>query len=362
MKFAVVHDWLVNPGGSEEVLRDVLEIYPGVLFTSQFNPAKFDWLQGVEVRTSFVQRLPFALTKHYIYAPLVSFVYPKFDLSEFDVVLSDSHSFAHGVRKRTDALHVNYYHTPARSLWLPEIDPRASGFLARMFAGPLRERDLAASKRPDVILANSKTTAQRIERFYGRKVDRVIFPPVKTSKFSDVVRSGEDEGFLMWGRLVEYKRVDLAIDAAKKHGFRLNIVGSGPCEPKLKRQSEGAENVIFHGRLDDGQLKVLMSRSKAVLFPAYEDFGIVPVEAMAAGLPVIAYGAGGASETVSSECGAIMKEQTVQSLLEAVAQFERRTFDPAVLRARAALYDEEVFRKEYKATVEAAIERHAKPR
>jgi glycosyltransferase involved in cell wall biosynthesis len=357
MRIALVHDWLVNPGGSEEVFREVLRLYPGTVFTSQVNRAKFGWLQGVEVRTSFVQKLPMAMTKQWIYSPLVTYVYPGFDLSEFDLVLSDSHSFAHGVVKRKDAVHVNYYHTPARALWSPEIDKRAQGFVKQRLAGWLKKRDLVFSTRPDVILANSNTTAARIEKVYGRKVDRVVYPPVHTNRFMKVQRISDDEGYLMWGRLIAYKRFDLAIDAAKQLGFKLNIVGNGPLEDELSARAAGAANIVFHGRLSDEDLDGLMGRCRGVLFPCYEDFGIVPVEAMAAGLPVVAYREGGGSESVTGECGVLMPELTVDELVRAIGEMERRSWDPAILRARAAEFDVEVFRANYRGVVERALDR-----
>jgi glycosyltransferase involved in cell wall biosynthesis len=355
MRVALVHDWLVNPGGSEEVFREILRLYPGVVFSSQANRAKFSWLEGVEVRTSYVQRLPWSMTKQWIYSPLVTYVYPSFNLSEFDLVLSDSHSFAHGVVKRPDAVHVNYYHTPARSLWSPEIDSRAQGFLKQRMAGWLKKRDLVFSTRPDVIFSNSKTTAERIRRSYGRTVDRVIYPPVNTDRFLKIERKSEEEGYLMWGRLVAYKRFDLAIDTAKELGFRLNIVGNGPLREELEKRASGAANIRFHGRLPDAALEELMSRSKAVLFPCYEDFGIVPVEAMAAGLPVVAYAQGGAAETVTSEFGVQMQHLTVTELARAIGDLERRDFAEAGLRQHSQDFDVEVFRSAYRAGVEEAL-------
>lgn len=355
MRVALVHDWVTVPGGSEEVLREVYGLYPGVLFTSQFDAARFPWLKGADVRTSFVQKLPMALTKHYIYSPLLTYVYPRFDLSQFDLVLSDSHSFAHGVIKRKDALHVNYYHAPARALWMPEIDNRAQGFLKQIVAKRLKPRDLVFSTRPDVLFANSQTTADRVERFYGRKVDKVIYPPVHTSRFLSIPRLGEEEGYLMWGRMIPYKRFDLAIDAAKQLGFRLNLVGGGPLRAEMEERAGGAKNIVFHGRLSDEDLASLMSRSKAVLFPCYEDFGIIPVEAMAAGLPVIAYGQGGASETVTTEYGVQMPELSVDALVRAVGEFESRSYDERALREHAKKFDVEVFRALYRAEVEAAL-------
>lgn len=359
MKFALVHDWLTVPGGAEDVFREMVDLFPGVVFTSQFDRSRIKFLEAHEVRTSYVQRLPWALKRHYIYAPLLAGVYSRFDLSEFDVILSDSHSFAHGVRKRPDALHICYYHTPARSLWVPEIDRRASGGIVKpLIAKRLKTLDLRASKRPDVVLANSKTTAARIERFYGRPVQEVIYPPVETSAFASVPRLGDEEGLLVWGRLIPYKRTDLAIRAAIRTGQKLNIVGSGPMQGRLEELAGGAKHVVFHGRLSDEDLHRLMSRSRAVLFPGYEDFGIVPVEALAAGLPVVAYGQGGATETVLPQFGVLFAEQTEEALAEAIRRLDTLEFDVAAARAHAKTFDRSIFRERYRQVVESSIAAH----
>lgn len=359
MKFALVHDWLTVPGGSEDVFKEIVQMFPGVVFTSQFDATRIKFLKDHEVRTSYVQKLPLALKKHYLYAPLLAGVYRRFDLREFDVILSDSHSFAHGVVKRPDALHINYYHTPARSLWVPEIDRRASGGLIKpLIAKRLRILDLEASKRPDVLLANSKTTAARITKFYGRDVERVIYPPVYTEKFLSVPRLNTDEGLLAWGRLIEYKRFDLAIVAARKLGMRLNIVGTGPMDASLKELSGGDSNIVFHGRLPDAELLALMARSRAVLFPGYEDFGIVPVEALAAGLPVVAYNQGGASETVLPQFGTLFEEQSVDALCAALRALDEVHFDVEAARAHAKTFDATCFRTQYREVVERHIASH----
>ncbi|HZH98795.1 MAG TPA: glycosyltransferase, partial [Fimbriimonadaceae bacterium] len=199
-----------------------------------------------------------------------------------------------------------------------------------------------------------------IEEFYGRKVDRVIYPPVHTQNWSEVEHVSDEEGLLYWGRLIDYKRVDLAIDAVRKTGHKLNIVGSGPLDAELRKRASGMSNVVFHGRLPDEELKVLMSRSRAVVFAAYEDFGIVPVEAMAAGLPVIAFGQGGAAETVLPEFGVRFMEQTVESLTGAIEALQGRTFDPTALKAHAAQFDVERFRREYTEEVVRALRARSK--
>ena len=358
LRIALVHDWLTVPAGSEEVFEQMCSLFPGTVFTSQWDASRVKFISHLEVRTSFVQRLPFALRKHYLYAPLLPRVYERFDLSSFDLVLSDSHSFAHGVRKAPHALHINYYHTPARSLWVPEIDPRASKtWLHRLIARRLRRLDLVASKRPDVLLANSLTTADRIRKFYGREAS-VIYPPVHVARWLDVPRVSSEEGFLYWGRLIDYKRVDVAIEAVRQTGDKLHIVGSGPLDSKLRAQAGGLSNVVFHGRLGDQALKDLMSRCRAVLFPAYEDFGIVPVEAMAAGLPVIAYGEGGAKETVTPEFGVQMPSQTAEAMVSAIEELASREFDPEKLREHAKRFDVEAFRSKYAEAVRAAVDSH----
>lgn len=353
LKIALVHEWLTVPAGSEEVFAEMCSLFPGVVFGSIVDPERCKFLQGMEVRSSFLQNFPLAQKKHFVWSPLMPWAYEKLDLSDFDVVLTSSHSFAHGVKIRPDAINIVYYHTPARSLWVPEIDDRATKTpVHRAIASVLKKKDLEASKRPTYLLANSETTAARLRKFYGREVTRVIYPPVHTKRWNDVERVSDDEGFLYWGRLIEYKKVGLLIEAVRITGDKLNIVGSGPLEDQLKQQAQGMSNVVFHGRLPDEDLKGLMARSRAVLFGAYEDFGIVPVEAMAAGLPVVAFSQGGASETVTDNYGVQFPEQTPQSLAEGIKKLLSKTFDPAALKAHAAKFDVEVFRQQYSETVE----------
>lgn len=359
LNVALVHDWLTVPAGSEAVFEQICGLFPGDVYASQIDAVRMPFLKDLRLHPSFVQKLPFALTKHYLYAPILPSVYARMDLSAYDLVLSDSHSFAHGVRRRADALHINYYHTPARSLWVPEIDDRASKtWVHRLIAHRLRALDLEAAKRPDLLFANSLTTAARVRQFYHRKVDEVIYPPVKTEQWLDVQRNGEGEGLLYWGRLIEYKRVDLAITAARITGVPLNIVGSGPQEQELKSLAHGTGNIQFWGRLSDGELKRLMSEAKALVFPGYEDFGIVPVEALAAGLPVIAFGVGGVTESVKQEHGVLFSEQKAESLAEAIRHFDGNRYDPEVLKNQAKKFDVSRFRQEYARAVERAVEKH----
>lgn len=358
-KVALVHDWLTVPAGSEAVFAEVCALFPGTVFASQIDAARCKFLEPYPLRPSFVQRLPWALRRHYLYAPILPMAYRMMDLSAFEVVLSDSHSFAHGVQKAPGAMHVNYYHTPARSLWVPEIDPRAGKtWLHRLIASRLKKLDYKASKNPDVIFTNSATTADRVRKFYGREVDQVIYPPVHTEPWLKVPRTSTDAGLITWGRLIGYKRVDLAIEAVRRTGHKLQVVGSGPLEAELRRQAADCPNVVFHGRLPDDALLELMSHCQAFLFPAYEDFGIVAVEAMAAGLPVVAFAEGGASETVTEQFGIRFAEQSVESIVDALHRLDKATFDVPALREHAKAFDVSVFRTEYAKAVEGAARKH----
>jgi glycosyltransferase involved in cell wall biosynthesis len=362
MSFALVHDWMAVSGGAEVTFHEICNLFEGPVYTSQCRFDAFPWLKGRKVVTSFVQKLPFALGRHYLYAPVMPQVFRRFDLTNADVVLADSHSFAHHVIPRPDALYVVYYHTTARSLWTPEIDDRAeNGKLAwfrRRIAKVLRKLDLKASKRPDFIIANSQTTANRIKEHYHREADEIIYPPVDTQKWADVRRESGDEGLLIWGRLVSYKRIDLAIEAARITGEKLHIVGTGPMEAFLKRQAKNLPNVTFHGRLDDSELKRLMATCWGVIFPGYEDFGIVPVEAMAAGLPVVGFAKGGASETIAEGGGVLVDAQTPEAFAEGIRKMRGMKFDHLELRKRASQYDIGVFRERYMNAVQKAIASH----
>lgn len=357
-KMCIVHDWMTVMGGAEEVLKVIHGLLPVPIHVAQYNAQKLKWAQSADVRPHWISNLPLSKTKHYVYAPVLADVYRSFDLSEYDVVVSVSHTFAHHARARQDAAHFGYYHTVARSLWVPEIDGRVGeSFLRRKIADRLRRLDLEAAKNFTYVTANSRTAGARVEKFYKRPLDSVLYPCVNTEKWRDTPRLSDDEGYVMWSRLIPYKKFDLAIEAAKQAGFKLHIVGSGPFEPQLKSMAAGYNNIIFEGRLPDEDLKSLLSRAKGVLFPAYEDFGIVPVEAMAAGLPVVVFNQGGAAETVTPEFGEHISAQTPDELVDAVARLEKKTFDPEALKAHAEKFSEERFRGELLDGIEAAIER-----
>ena len=358
-KVAIVHDWLTVMGGAEEVLRVVHDVIPTVpIYVAQFNPEKLTWLQGKDVRTHWISGMPLSKTKHYLYAPVLADCYRSFDLSEFDLVITFSHTFAHHSKPGLNAAHFCCYHSPARSLWFPEIDGRAgSGAVRKAIVNRLKRLDLEAAKNPTYIVGNSRTIAKRVEETYNRPVDNVLYPSVDVDKWLDTPRVSDEEGYTIWSRLIPYKKFDLAIQAAKIGGFKLNIVGSGPYESTLKEMAQGMPNVSFHGRLADSDLKNLLSRSRGVLFPAYEDFGIVPVEAMASGLPVVVYDKGGASETVTAEFGEHISEQTPQQIADAIARLEKRSFDPEKLKEHSKAFGVERFQREFLEYLELTLER-----
>jgi glycosyltransferase involved in cell wall biosynthesis len=362
-RVAYVHDQITQNGGAEGTLREMLKLFPSApLYCSTVDYDVIKWLNDREVHTTLIQHLPYVKAKHYIYSPIMPMLFRRWNLRAYDVLLIDSHSFAHQVQPAPGALTICYYHTPARALWVPEIDNRASSGLfsglKRAMAKRIKISDLAASKTPDVIFANSKTVAERIKWAYGREVDQIIYPPVNTERWADIVHESEDEGWLFWGRIIEYKRVDIAIRAAKKAGWKLHIVGQGPFEGRLKEIAGGAPNIVFHGHLPFDDLKRLMARCRGVVFPAYEDFGIVPVEALAAGLPVLAFKLGGASESLHAGVGRLFDEQTPESLQAAMDAMENQVFDPAELRQHAKQFDVARFHGEYREAVLSAIERH----
>lgn len=349
---ALVHDWLVSMRGGEKVLEVLCELYPGsTLFTLVHRPGELSpAIERMEIRTSFLQRLPFGTSYYQHLLPLFPAAAASLDLGAFDLVISSSHAAAKAVRVRDGALHVSYCHTPMRYIW-DQYDQyfgagRASlPVRAAMAAlrGPLQRWDVRSARRVDRFFANSRTVSERIRRIYGRESD-VIHPPVETARFRAAAR--DDGYFLAVSALVPYKRIDLAVDACSRSGDRLVVAGSGAEEGRLKARA--GPSVTFVGRADDDELRRLYEGCTALLFPGEEDFGIVPVEAMACGKPVIAFGAGGATETVlEGITGLFFAEQTVDSLLAGIGRSRTIAFDAGRIRAHALQFDRELFRERF---------------
>jgi glycosyltransferase involved in cell wall biosynthesis len=357
-RVAVVHDWLTIPGGSEQVVLELLEMFPRAeVFTTVYDPEPWpDLLKRRTVHSSYLNRIPGAVANYPKLLPLMNRALRSFDLSGFDLVLSSSHANAKNVRTRPGTLHVCYCHTPMRYAWdedfmAGEEVGRLTRLLLPALLGRLRRQDLAGASGPDVFVANSRNVADRIGRYYGRPSE-VVHPPIDVEHFLGLGRSPEDF-YLVFGRVVPYKRVDIAVAAAGQLGRRLKVAGDGRALHALQIQAGGSAE--FLGKVSEAQRDELLGSARALLFPGEEDFGIVPVEAQAAGLPVIAYGIGGARETViDGRTGVLFAEQSAPSLAEAIERFEGLTLSEGDVRAGAARFGRERFRAEMAAVIDRA--------
>jgi glycosyltransferase involved in cell wall biosynthesis len=346
----IVHEWLTVPGGSEKVVVELLEMLPAAeIYTSVYDPGPWRELLGERtVHASFLDRVPGARSHYPRLLPLMNAAFESFDLAGLDLVVSSSHSCAKNVITPPGTLHVCYCHTPMRHAWEPRfLAGEALGPVARAGAQALlprlRRQDLAAASRPDVYVANSRHVAARIAKYYRREAT-VIHPPVAIERFLDLPRTPEDY-YLVLGRVVPYKRVDLAVAACARMGRRVKVVGTGRALDAARAAAgPGAE---FLGHVPDAELGGLVAGARALLFPGEEDFGIVPVEAQAAGLPVIAYGVGGIRDTVrDGSTGVLFGEQSVNALVAAIRRFEGLALDEATIRDGARRFGPERFRTE----------------
>ncbi|HUA07066.1 MAG TPA: glycosyltransferase [Solirubrobacteraceae bacterium] len=346
-RVAVVHEWLTIPGGSEKVVSAILELLPqSEVFTSVYDPetSPADFKSHV-VHRSFLDRVPGARRYYPYLLPLMDAAFRSFDLSTFDLVISSNHACAKNVRTPPGAPHVCYCHTPMRYAWDPEfLESEALGPMIRRLlpleTAWLRRIDRKRAAGPDVYVANSTFVATRIVEAYGRP-SQVIHPPVEVSELLDVERDPGD-AYLVFGRLVPYKRIDIAIRACERMGRKLIVAGSGRDLDRLRRVAgPGTE---FLGHIPDEHIADLFSRARALIFPGVEDFGMVPVEAQAAGLPVIAYGEGGVCDSViHGQTGVLYPDGSVDALCQAIELFESMDFDERDLRANAARFAPEHF-------------------
>jgi glycosyltransferase involved in cell wall biosynthesis len=349
-RVAIVHDWLTIPGGSEQVVLELIEMFPQAeLFTTVYDPEPWPaLLRERPVHTSFLNRIPGAVKNYPKLLPLMTLAFRSFDLSGFDLVLSSSHACAKNVRAPAGALHVCYCHTPMRYAWDEEfMRGEDVGRLTRLLLPPLlgwlRRQDLAGASGPDVFVANSRHVAGRIARYYGRSAE-VVHPPIDVEHFLGLERAQEDF-YLVFGRVVPYKRVDLAVSACERVGRVLKVAGDGRAMDGLRAQA-GDQTVIL-GKVSESERDVLLEGARALLFPGEEDFGIVPVEAQASGVPVIAYGTGGAEESViDGRTGVLFGEQSTEGVARAIERFEGLEFDDDDLRANARRFGRERFRRE----------------
>lgn len=353
MNIAIVHDWLSEFAGADKVLFQLMKIYPKAdIYTSIYDPEKVPQFKKYKVYTTYLQKLPFSKMLRTIMVPLMPLAFEQLDLSKYDLVISNSTSAAKGVITRPDTCHISYCHTPTRYLWMPEMDKRAStSWLRRRVNKTLKVWDLAASARPDYFIGNSINVKDRIKKFYHRNAE-VVYPPVDTSFYNP--KKGEKkiaDFYLFVGRFVPYKKADLVVEAFNSLGAPLRLIGTGSEENKLKKMAK--KNITFLGRASDEVLFENLKSAKALIFPSEEDFGIVPVEAFACGTPVIAYGVGGATETViAGKTGELFTPQTPNALTLAVKKFDPKKYKFKDLRSRAEEYSNEVFAKNFSSTVD----------
>ena len=356
MKTALLHYWLTTLRGGENVLAELCRIFPDAdIFTHAWNRERvgvpFDRHRVTE---TFIAGLPGARKNCQKYLPLMPAALRRLDLAGYDLLVSSESGPAKGIRKPAGAFHVCYCHTPMRYLWDMYEDYYAQASLPaklamRFWKNPLRRYDLRSAESVDLFLANSAFVAERIRRIYGRESE-VVHPPVETEFFRAAAGEDKEDFLLFVGQLVFYKRPDLVVALANRTGRKVVLAGEGPMEAALRRAA--GPTVRFTGRVSREELRSLYTRARALIFPGVEDFGIVPLEAQAAGTPVIALGIGGALETVTSgSTGVFFPKAEAEALIGAVEEFETMHFDTAVLRMAAERFSPERFRERFSAVL-----------
>ena len=349
-RVVLVHDWLTGQRGGEKVLEVLAEIFPQapVYTLFHFPNSQVEEIEKREIKTSFLQHLPFLRKKYRFYLPLFPLAVELFDLQDYDMIISTSHCVAKGIIPHPQALHVCYIHSPMRYAWnqyFSYFSPAKLSFLSRLIIPPLihhlRIWDESSSSRVDHFLANSKNVAQRVEKYYRRQAE-VLHPPVETDFFQP---GKENEDFyLIVSALVPYKRIDLAIEAFNQVGASLKIIGQGPDYKKLKKSAK--ENIQFLGALEAEELLRFYQTAKALLLPGEEDFGITSLEAQACGIPVIAYARGGALESVvPGKTGLFFPELKVESLLSVLDKFKSMEFNKNIIRENAMRFSRDIFKE-----------------
>ncbi len=349
LKVALVHDWLVSYGGAERVLEEFSRLFPEApIYTTVYDEKSIGHtFPKKRVRTSFMQRIPGSTKFYRKMLSLMPRAFEEFDLSGYDLVLSSSSSCAKGVLTSASTLHISYVHTPMRYAWdlYPEYLAEA-GFLTRLgmrrqMPG-IRQWDALSGQRVDCFLANSREVASRIYKTYRRSA-AVLHPPVSTDFFTPDDNPGNhNDYYLILSRFVPYKRIDLAIRACNEMGRKLVVVGSGPQKKELKKMS--GPNIQFTGRISDEEIRDYYRKCRAFLFPGFEDFGITPVETQACGRPVLAYGKGGALDSViPGKTGVFFEDQTVDSLVRGIRRLESINWDSESIRKHAELFDRRKF-------------------
>ncbi len=352
LKIALVADWLTDPGGAEKVVCAFHRMFPDApIYTSIYDKDRLPMFDDADIRTSFLQKWPGAKRHHQWYLKWMPTAFEQFDLSEYDIVLSSSHSCAKGVITKPETMHVCYCHTPMRYVWddchryLKDYPwPKTLKKIAPYLLHSIRLWDRLAADRVDYFVSNSDYIGERIAKYYKAKSE-TIYPIVETDDFYLSAERGNF--YFAAGRLIPYKRFDLIVEAFNHLGKPLKIAGRGPEMKRLKRMAR--KNIEFLDYVPDEELRENLSTCKAFIFPQIEDFGIAPVEAMASGRPVIAYADGGALETVSDgKSGIFFKTQSADALIKAVLRFEKKRFNGKKVAESVADFGRERFEREVK--------------
>lgn len=336
-KVAIVCDWLIGIGGAERVVLELHKLYPEApIYTSQYDPSKIEWFKDADVRTTSLQRLPKRLKK---FLPMLrAWAFSRLDLSEYDLVLSSSGAEAKGVKTGPDTIHICYCHSPTHYYWIRHDEyldkpgfPRGLNWLARaglkVFVGPLKRWDRHAARQPDYFIANSTHTQAMIKRYYKRDSE-VIFPPVEIDRFklSGSTKPPLRHGFVVAGRQTPYKRFDLAVEACNELKVPLVVIGDGPDHKRLEKLA--GRSVTFLTNVNDQEIAEHFQSALGFIMPNMDDFGIVAVEALAAGTPIIAYNRGGAQDyVIPGKTGLFFEKQTVKQLVAALETALGKTFD-----------------------------------
>ncbi len=359
VRVALVHDWLTGQRGGEKVLEVLAEIFPGApIFTLfHFPGSQAESVEERDIRTSFIQRLPFLKKRYRTYLPLFPLAAELFDLADYDLVVSSSHCVAKGVIPSPDSLHLSYVHSPVRYAWnqySAYFSPADLSLISRLFIPRVIHRlriwDVSSSARVDHFIANSGNVARRIGRYYRREAD-VIHPPADTEFFTLPEFEPDRRYFLVVSALVPYKRIGLAVEVFNETGEPLKIVGTGPDLRKLRKRA--GPNIEFLGQVPADRLRDLYRGALALLMPGEEDFGICAVESQACGTPVIAYGRGGALESViRDETGVFFSDLTPAGLRGALDNFRGVKFNKSSLRANAMRFSRSLFKQKLAAYVE----------
>jgi glycosyltransferase involved in cell wall biosynthesis len=350
LKVALACDWLTGIGGAERVLLELHHLYPEApIYTSQYDPKGIDWFKNADVRTGWLQHIPSSLKK---FLPILRAIYfSQLNLNTYDLVISASGAEAKGIKTSSSTTHVSYIHSPTHYYWSRYDDyiknPGFGAFnwLARLglkvFVKPMRNWDKKAAQRPDYLIANSTHTKKMIKKYYNRD-SKVIFPPVDIDRFKNDNRQTR-KGLVIAGRQTPYKRIDLAVEACTNLNIPLTVIGDGPENKKIK--AIAGKNITFIKRLNDKEIIKYFSNSKGFIFPGLDDFGIVAVEALSAGTPVIAYKAGGVLDYIKeNKNGLFFSEQTKNSLTKALIKFNSMIFDHKKIQESAQMFGSKNFK------------------